>query len=133
MDSLGIKRQLGLTLLSPPATADNYTSAKTSSSIVFLVGATSETGDGVLAGTVGLDHSIEEGHAASAPADYCGSVLRQRLGSLKKVRSILSANGYADSISGFSDPPKVNTGAAAIGVSGLTRNAFAELQMTVEI
>jgi enamine deaminase RidA (YjgF/YER057c/UK114 family) len=58
-------------------------------------------------------------------------------------------NGYVNSVAGFPDSPKVINGAsdlliavfgepgrhvrAAIGVSGLPRNALVELQMTVEI
>jgi enamine deaminase RidA (YjgF/YER057c/UK114 family) len=65
------------------------------------------------------------------------------------VRSILTVNGYVNSVPGFADSPKVVNGAsdlllsvfgeagrhvrAAIGVSGLPRHALVELQMTVEI
>jgi enamine deaminase RidA (YjgF/YER057c/UK114 family) len=99
---------------------------------------------------VGLDHSIEEGYAAArACALLQLAVLQQHLGSLTKIRSILSVNGYVNSVAGFADSPKVINGAsdlflslfgdagrhvrAAIGVSGLPRHALVELQMTVEI
>ena len=150
MDPLDALQQLGLTLPSPPAPGGNYTSAKTSGNIVYLAGVISQTGDGVLTGTVGLDHSIEEGYAAArACALLQLAVLQQHLGSLTKVRSILSVNGYVNSVPGFADSPKVINGAsdlflslfgdagrhvrAAIGVSGLPRHALVELQMTVEI
>jgi enamine deaminase RidA (YjgF/YER057c/UK114 family) len=147
MDAL---QQLGLTLPSPPAPGGNYTSAKTSGSIVYLAGVISQTGDGVLTGTVGIDRSIEEGYAAArACALLQLAVLQQHLGSLTKVRSILTVNGYVNSVPGFADSPKVINGAsdlflsifgdagrhvrAAIGVSGLPRHALVELQMTVEL
>jgi enamine deaminase RidA (YjgF/YER057c/UK114 family) len=150
MDPLDALQQLGLTLPSPPAPGGNYTSAKTSGNIVYLAGVISQTGEGVLTGTVGLDHSIEEGYAAArACALLQLAVLQQHLGSLTKVRSILSVNGYVNSVAGFADSPKVINGAsdlflslfgdagrhvrAAIGVSGLPRHALVELQMTVEI
>ena len=150
MDPLDALQQLGLTLPSPPAPGGNYTSAKTSGNIVYLAGVISQTGDGVLTGTVGLDHSIEEGYAAArACALLQLAVLQQHLGSLTKIRSILSVNGYVNSVAGFADSPKVINGAsdlflslfgdagrhvrAAIGVSGLPRHALVELQMTVEI
>ena len=150
MDPLEALQQLGLTLPSPPAPGGNYTSAKTSGNIVYLAGVVSQTGDGVLTGTVGLDHSIEEGYAAArACALLQLAVLQQHLGSLTKVRSILSLNGYVNSVPGFADSPKVINGAsdlflslfgdagrhvrAAIGVSGLPRHALVELQMTVEV
>jgi enamine deaminase RidA (YjgF/YER057c/UK114 family) len=150
MEPLDALQQLGLTLPSPPAPGGNYTSAKTSGNIVYLAGVISQTGDGVLTGTVGLDHSIEEGYAAArACALLQLAVLQQHLGSLTKIRSILSVNGYVNSVAGFADSPKVINGAsdlflslfgdagrhvrAAIGVSGLPRHALVELQMTVEI
>jgi len=150
MEPLDALQQLGLTLPSPPAPGGNYTSAKTSGNIVYLAGVISQTRDGVLTGTVGLDHSIEEGYAAArACALLQLAVLQQHLGSLTKIRSILSVNGYVNSVAGFADSPKVINGAsdlflslfgdagrhvrAAIGVSGLPRHALVELQMTVEI
>ena len=150
MEPLDALQQLGLTLPSPPAPGGNYTAAKTSGNIVYLAGVISQTGDGVLTGTVGLDHSIEEGYAAArACALLQLAVLQQHLGSLTKIRSILSVNGYVNSVAGFADSPKVINGAsdlflslfgdagrhvrAAIGVSGLPRHALVELQMTVEI
>lgn len=87
--------------------------------------------------------------AARACALLQLSVLQQHLGSLTKVRSILTVNGYVNSLPGFADSPQVINGAsdlllsvfgeagrhvrAAIGVSGLPRHALVELQMTVEL
>ncbi len=77
------------------------------------------------------------------------AVLKQALGSLDKVREIVSMNGYVNAIAGFPDSPAVINGAsdllvavfgeqgrhvrAAIGVSALPRNALVELQMTVAV
>ena len=125
-------------------------SAKTSGNIVYLAGVVSQTADGVLTGTVGLDRSIDEGYAAArACALLQLAVLQRHLGSLSNVRSILTVNGYVNSVAGFADSPKVINGAsdlllsvfgeagrhvrAAVGVSGLPRHALVELQMTVEI
>lgn len=143
-------QQLGLELPAPPAPGGNYTSAKTCGNIVFLSGVISQTVDGILTGTVGLDRTIGEGYAAARSCALLQlAVLRQHLGSLSKIRSILSVNGYVNSVPGFSDSPSVINGAsdlllavflesgrhvrAAIGVSGLPRNALVELQMTVEL
>jgi len=150
MDPLNALQHLGLALPAPPSPGGNYTSARTSGKIVYLSGVISQTSDGILTGTVGLDRSIEEGYAA---AHTCAllqlAVLQQHLGSLSKIRSILTVNGYVNSIPGFADSPKVINGAsdlflsifgesgrhvrAAIGVSGLPRHALVELQMTVEL
>ena len=150
MDPLEALEQLGLALPSPPAPGGNYTSAKTAGNIVYLSGVISQTADGILIGTVGLDRSIEEGYeAARACALLQLAVLQRHLGSLSKVRGILTVNGYVNSVAGFADSPKVINGAsdlflsvfgeagrhvrAAVGVSGLPRHALVELQMTVEI
>ena len=76
------------------------------------------------------------------------AVLQRHLGSLDRVKSIVALNGYVNAVAGFADSPQVINGAsdlfveifgeaghhvrAAIGVSGLPRNALVELQMTVE-
>ncbi len=150
MDSLNALRLLGLELPTPPAPGGNYTSAKTSGNLVYLSGVISQTPDGILAGTVGLDRSIEEGYEAARTCALLQlAVLQRHLGSLSKVRSIVSVNGYVNSVPGFADSPRVINGAsdlflavfaepgrhvrAAIGVSGLPRNALVELQMTVEL
>jgi enamine deaminase RidA (YjgF/YER057c/UK114 family) len=147
MDAL---QQLGIVLPEPPSPGGNYTSAKTSGNIVYLSGVISQTADGVVTGAVGLDRSVEEGYAAArACALLQLAVLQKHLGSLSKVRSVLTVNGYVNSIAGFAESPKVINGAsdlllavfgeagrhvrAAIGVSGLPRHALVELQMTVEI
>ena len=150
MDPLESLQQLGLTLPSPPSPGGNYTSAKTAGNIVYLSGVISQTAEGIMTGTVGLDRSIDEGYtAARACALLQLAVLQRHLGSLSKVRGILTVNGYVNSVPGFTDPPKVINGAsdlfvsvfgeagrhvrAAIGVSGLPRHALVELQMTVEV
>lgn len=150
MDPVKALHELGIVLPSAPAPGGNYTSAKTSGNIVYLAGVISQTSDGIITGTIGQDRSIEEGYAAArACALLQLAVLERHLGSLSKVRSVLTVNGYVNSIPGFADSPKVINGAsdlflsvfgepgihvrAAIGVSGLPRNALVELQMTVEV
>jgi enamine deaminase RidA (YjgF/YER057c/UK114 family) len=145
-----VLKELGLTLPAPPAPGGNYTSAKTSGNIVYLAGVISQTTDGIITGTVGLDRDIDEGYAAARSCALLQlAVLEHHLGGLDKIRSILTVNGYVNSVAGFPDSPKVINGAsdlflelfgepgrhvrAAIGVSGLPRNALVELQMTVEI
>jgi enamine deaminase RidA (YjgF/YER057c/UK114 family) len=142
--------ELGLVLPPPPAPGGNYTSAKTSGNLVFLAGVISQTAEGITTGTVGLDRTVEEGYAAARSCALLQLAnLQAHLGSLERVRSILTVNGYVHSIPGFAESPQVINGAsdlllavfgepgrhvrAAIGVSGLPRNALVELQMTVEI
>lgn len=142
---------LGISLPAPPEAGGNYVPAKTVGRIVYLAGVISIASDGtIIQGTVGLNRSLEEGYAA---AERCAltqlSVLRQHLGSLDKIKQIVTVNGYVNAVPGFADSPKVINGAsdlfvklfgdagrhvrAAIGVSALPRNALVELQMTVEL
>jgi len=141
---------LNLKLPAVPAPGGNYCSAKTVGSLVFLAGVISKDDDGVMRGTVGIDRSVDEAYAA---AKSCAlqqlAVLEQHLGSLERVKSVVSVNGYVNSVPGFAESPKAINGAsdlllavfgeegrhvrAAIGVSGLPLNALVELQMVVEI
>jgi len=143
-------RELGIVLPATPAPGGNYVSAKTVGTLVYLAGVISTDASGVVAGTVDLDRTIEEGYAA---ARCCAltqlSVLRKHLGSLDSVKGIVAVTGYVNSVAGFADSPKVINGAsdlfvevfgeagrhvrAAIGVSALPRNALVELQVVVEI
>jgi enamine deaminase RidA (YjgF/YER057c/UK114 family) len=99
---------------------------------------------------VGLDRTIEDGYAAARACVLTQlAVLRQHLGSLDAVRSVVTVNGYVNAVAGFADSPKVINGAsdllvevlgdagrhvrAAIGVSALPKNALVEVQMTVEV
>ena len=150
LDPYAALQKLDLALPAAPAPGGNYCSAKTSGNLVFLAGVVSQTADGVITGSIGADRTVEDGYAAARSCALLQlAVLEKHLGSLTKIRSILSVNGYVNSIPSFADSPKVINGAsdlllavfgehgrhvrAAIGVSGLPRNALVELQMTVEI
>jgi enamine deaminase RidA (YjgF/YER057c/UK114 family) len=140
----------GYDLPSPPAASGNYVPAKTVGKLVYLSGVISSDANGVITGRAGDGCGIEEGYAAAQACVLAHlSVLRQHLGSLDAVKSIVSVNGYVNAVPGFADSPKVINGAsdllvkvfgeagrhvrAAIGVSALPRNALVELQMVVEI
>jgi enamine deaminase RidA (YjgF/YER057c/UK114 family) len=143
-------QKLGIILPTPPEAGGNYVPAKTLGRIVYLAGVISSDKEGVIAGTAGLNRSIEEGYtAAKACALTQLAVLKSHLGSLDAIKQILTVSGYVNAVQGFSDSPKVINGAsdlfvelfgdagrhvrAAIGVSALPRNALVELQMTVEL
>jgi enamine deaminase RidA (YjgF/YER057c/UK114 family) len=156
MSVLTALAQLGLELPPPPAPGGNYTAARTLGNIVYLSGVISQTPAGILTGIAGLPEgdpqarTLEDGYAAARSCALLQlAVLQQHLGSLDKVRSILTVNGYVNAAQGFPDAPKIINGAsdlfvaifgdagrhvrAAIGVSALPRMALVELQMTVEI
>ena len=142
--------ELGITLPDGSAPGGNYLSAKTVGNLVYLAGVISRDADGVIAGTAGTDRTVAEGYAAARACALTQlAVLKHTLGSLNKVREIVSVNGYVNAVAGFPDSPAVVNGAsdllvevfgddgrhvrAAIGVNALPRNALVELQMIVAI
>ena len=142
--------KLGYALPELPAPGGNYMSAKVIGSLVFLSGVISIDECGVMTGILGHDRTIDEGYAAARRCALTQmAVLKHTLGSLDRIRQIVSVNGYVNAAAGFPDSPRVINGAsdlfveifgdagrhvrAAIGVSALPRNAMVEIQMTVEI
>ena len=142
--------ELGLVLPPGPAPGGNYVPAKIVGAVLYLSGAISSDSNGIISGTAGADRSIADGYtAARACALNQLAVIEQALGSLDKVRQVISVNGYVNAVPGFADSPAVINGAsdllvavfgdagrhvrAAVGVSALPRNALVELQMTLEI
>jgi enamine deaminase RidA (YjgF/YER057c/UK114 family) len=143
-------RALGIALPNVPTAGGNYVSAKTVGRMVYLAGVISTSEEGVITGTAGADRTVEDGYAAARACVLTQlAVLRQHLGSLNVVKSVVSINGYVNAIAGFPDSPKVINGAsdllmevfgdagqhvrAAIGVSALPKNALVEVQMVVEV
>jgi enamine deaminase RidA (YjgF/YER057c/UK114 family) len=142
--------ELGITLPALPAPGGNYLSAKRVGNLVFLAGVISTGPEGVITGTVGLDRSVEEAYAAARACALTQlAVLQRQVGSLDRIKGIVSVNGYVNAVPGFPETPKVINGAsdlfiellgesarhvrAAIGVCSLPRNALVEIQMTVEV
>lgn len=143
-------QELGITLPSPPNPGGNYVSAKIVGNLVFLSGVISTNEDGVITGQVDRNRSIDEGYQAARRCALTQlAVLRQMLGSLDRIRQIISVNGYVNAVAEFADSAKVINGAsdllidvfgeagkhvrAAVGVATLPRNALTEVQMSVEI
>jgi enamine deaminase RidA (YjgF/YER057c/UK114 family) len=133
-----------------PAAGGNYVSAKTVGGLVYLAGVISADEAGVITGTAGEDRSVEEAYAAArACALMQLAVLRRHLGTLDRVKEVVSVNGYVNAVPEFTQMPHAINGAsdllvevfgeagrhvrAAIGVSSLPRNALVELQMVVAI
>jgi enamine deaminase RidA (YjgF/YER057c/UK114 family) len=143
-------QELGIVLPAAATPGGRYVGAKTLGQIVYLSGVVSTNSGGVITGTVGLDRTIEQGYAAARACVLTQlAVLQSHLGSLDRVKSILSVNGYVNAVAGFADSPKIMNGAsdllleifgesghhvrAAVGVSALPRNALVEVQMAVEV
>lgn len=143
-------KELEYMLPEQPAPGGNYLAAKIIGNLVFLSGVISSDEQGVISGSIGQGRTVEEGHRAARQCVLTQlAVLKQTLGTLDRIQQVISVNGYVNSISGFADTPRVINGAsdllieifgeagrhvrAAIGVSGLPRNALVELQMVVAI
>jgi enamine deaminase RidA (YjgF/YER057c/UK114 family) len=143
-------KELGVVLPELPTPGGNYVPAKTVGHMVYLAGVISSNAQGAIAGTLGVDRSVEDGYAAARACALTHlAVLKRHLGSLDAVRSIVSVTGYVNAVAGFADSPAVINGASdlfvhvfgeagrhvrvAIGVSALPRNALVELQITVEV
>jgi enamine deaminase RidA (YjgF/YER057c/UK114 family) len=143
-------QELGIVLPEGSAPGGNYLSAKAVGNLLYLAGVISTGAEGVITGTAGADRSIAEGYAAARACALTQlAVLKRALGSLDKVREIVSVNGYVNAVAGFPDSPAVINGAsdllvavfgdsgrhvrAAIGVSALPRNALVELQIIVAV
>jgi enamine deaminase RidA (YjgF/YER057c/UK114 family) len=140
----------GYELPALPTAGGNYVPVKTVGTLVYLSGVVSMGSDGVITGRAGDGCGVEEGYAAARACVLTQlAVLRRYLGSLDKVKGIVSVNGYVSAAPDFFDMPKIVNGAsdllvevfgdagrhvrAAVGVSSLPRNALVELQMVVEI
>jgi enamine deaminase RidA (YjgF/YER057c/UK114 family) len=140
----------GHRLPATPTPGGNYVLAKTAGKLVYLAGVVSTDGNGVITGKAGDGCSVEEGYAAARACVLTQmAILRQHLGSLDALKSVVSVNGYVNAAPWFFDAPKIINGAsdllvevfgeagrhvrAAVGVSALPRNALVEVQMVVEI
>ena len=67
----------------------------------------------MITGTAGAGRTIEEGYAAArACALIQFAVLTAHLGSLDKVKNIVTVNGYVNAVPGFPDSPRVINGAS---------------------
>ena len=141
---------LGLHLPPMAAPGGKYVPYVRWGDLLFLSGVISTRDGQVITGTVGGDKTVEEAYEA---ARCCALLelasIKQALGSLERVERIISVNGYVNAVPGFSDSPQIINGAselfakiygdrglharAAIGVSGLPRNALVEIQMVVGI
>ncbi|QNE13780.1 RidA family protein [Pseudarthrobacter sp. NBSH8] len=140
-----------LDLPSPPVPVANYVPVRQVGNLIFTAGQT-PTKDGVLtiSGKLGRELSIEQGQEASATAVLnCLSALKQHLGSLDRIVSVVSLTGYVASAEGFGDQPAVINGAslilekafgdkgrharAAVGVAELPGLAPVEISLIVEV
>lgn len=99
--------ELGYTLPDLPAPGGNYLPAKIIGNLVFLSGVISTDELGVMTGIIGQDRSIEEGYAAARRCALTQlAVLRQTIGTLDRIKQVVSLNGYVNTVSSFPILPR---------------------------
>ena len=141
---------LGLTLPAVPTPIAAYVNCVRSGNLLFLSGGLPIDGDTKVIGKVPSQVSIDE---AKEGARICIlnrlAVIRDEIGSLDKVKRIVTLNGFVNSEPDFHGHPQVINGASellveifgekgkhsrtALGVAALPLNVAVEINLIVEI
>jgi enamine deaminase RidA (YjgF/YER057c/UK114 family) len=142
---------LGDPLPSPFPPAGRYVNAVRVGNLLFLGGHVPVGADGtVVLGKLGADLGLEEGrHAARLAALSALATLRAELGSLDRVRRIVSLRGVVNATLDFTGHTPVIDGASevflevfgdagqharlAVGVASLPANLALEIELIVEV
>lgn len=143
-------KALGLELPAVPAPIAAYVNCVRTGNLLFLSGGLPIDGDTKILGKVPSDVSIEDGQRA---ARICIlnrlAVIRNEIGSLDKVKRIVTLNGFVSSEPDFYGHPQVINGASellveifgdkgkhsrtALGVPALPLNCTVEINLVVEV
>jgi enamine deaminase RidA (YjgF/YER057c/UK114 family) len=141
---------LGLTLPAVPAPIAAYVNCVRSGNLLFLSGGLPIDGDKKIIGKVPTDVSIDEAKEGSRIAILNRlAVIQDEIGSLDKVKQIVTLNGFVNSEPDFLGHPQVINGASellveifgdkgkhsrtALGVAALPLNVAVEINLIVEI
>lgn len=141
---------LGLALPSVPTPIAAYVNCVRTGNLLFLSGGLPIDGDRKIIGQIPRDVSIEEGYEGARIVILNRlAVIRDEIGSLDKVKRIVTLNGFVNSAADFYDHPKVINGASellleifgergkhsrtALGVSALPLNVAVEINLIVEV
>ena len=143
--------ELGIILPEPVAPVANYVPFVVSGALVFISGQVSIGPDGLIAGKLGADLSVEKGVEA---AHACGVNLIAQFkaacgGDLDRVKRVVKLGGFVNSTPDFVDQPKVVNGAsdlmvavfgdagrharAAVGAPSLPMGVAVEVDGVIEI
>ena len=141
---------LGLTLPAVPVPIAAYVNCVRSGNLLFLSGGLPIDGDTKVIGKVPSEVSIEQAQEGSRIAILNRlAVVRQEIGSLDKVKQIVTLNGFVNSEPDFYGHPQVINGASellveifgekgkhsrtALGVAALPLNVAVEINLIVEV
>lgn len=143
-------RSLGLTLPAVPAPIAAYVNCVRSGNLLFLSGGLPISGETKVIGKVPSAVSVEEAREGSRIAILNRlAVIQDSIGSLDKVKQIVTLNGFVNSEPDFYDHPQVINGASellleifgekgkhsrtALGVASLPLNVAVEINLIVEV
>ena len=141
---------LGLTLPPVPTPVAAYVNCIRSGNLLFISGGLSIDGDRKILGKVPSDVTIEEAKEGARIAILNRlSVIQQEVGSLDKVKQIVSLGGFVNSDPDFYGHPQVINGASellveifgdkgkhsrtALGAAALPLNVTVEINLVVEV
>ena len=141
---------LGLTLPAVPAPLAAYVNCVRSGNLLFLSGGLPIDGENKVIGKVPTEVSIEEAKAGARLIILNRlAVIQDALGSLDKVKQIVSLTGFVNSAPDFYGHPQVINGASellmeifgdqgkhsrtALGAAALPLNVAVEINLIVEI
>jgi len=141
---------LGLTLPGVPTPIAAYVNCVRSGNLLFLSGGLPIDGDKKIIGKVPSTVSIEEAKEGARMIILNRlAVIQQEIGSLDRVKQIVSLTGFVNSEPDFFDHPQVINGASellvsifgdrgkhsrtALGVAALPLNVAVEINLIVEI
>jgi enamine deaminase RidA (YjgF/YER057c/UK114 family) len=144
-------REMGITVPTLPPAQGRYVPAVRTGNLVFCSGQGPYT-EGIMkfTGRVGDTLTVENGRdAARICALNCLAEIRSVIGSLDKIRRVVSVRGFVNSADSFFEQPKVMDGASqllvdvfgnagrharcALGTSVLPQNIAVEVEMVVEV
>ena len=141
---------LGLTLPPVPAPVAAYVNCVRSGNLLFLSGGLPFDGDRKIIGKVPTGVSMDEAREGARMIILNRlAVIRAAIGSLDKVKQIVSLSGYVNSEADFHGQPQVVNGASellvelfgdkgrhsrtALGAAALPLNAAVEISLIVEV
>jgi enamine deaminase RidA (YjgF/YER057c/UK114 family) len=141
---------LGLTLPAVPAPVAAYVNCVRSGNLLFLSGGLPVDGEKKIIGKVPTDVSMDEAREGARMIILNRlAVIRDAIGSLDKVRQIVSLSGFVNSEPDFHGHPQVINGASellveifgdkghhsrtALGAAALPLNVAVEINLIVEV
>jgi enamine deaminase RidA (YjgF/YER057c/UK114 family) len=118
MSVLDNLKAAGVDLPAPRAPVANYVPFVITGNLLFISGQVSSGADGLVAGRLGGDMTLEQGQAA---ARLCGvnliAQMNAALGDLERVKRIVKLGGFVNAAADFVEIPKVVNGCSDLMVA----------------